>query len=813
MTDETQTYDVVVVGGGLAAICAAIQASRLGCSVVLLEKDPVLGGNGGPLLGVHPSGAHSFHPYASELGIVGELIEEAAWQRAKIRTHGQHYNISQQYETVLKQKLDEAGVTVYRRTYGRDAETETLPDGRQRITAVIAEDTARFRTVRFEATVGVIDGSGDGHVAMKAGAGFRKGREAKSETGERSALDVADDLTLGTSLTALCRKCSAPVEFIPPPGTPPFEAGYGRAIVQGPSGKPIFRYSSWNANDEFCFLWITETGGQLDTLDADHLIYEELLQQVYSAWASLKAEEPAAANWELTWISPKAGKRESRRFLGDVVVSQTDVEHDTPWPDAVCFGGYSVDIHNPSGVDQKQVTIVFYSIPPLWSMPYRALYSKDVANLWLAGRLASVTHLGLGSWRLQRTMAGGGQAVGVAAALAKKHGCDNRGIFSDHLTELQQTILRHDGAIVRVPQSGNASEFLVTQVEDGLVRKVATRQIVRNAPTPWRPSIPKGVSTPQAMFGQPHALFLDLPMAAGESGPQAQFRIAIWQKPWRSQALFVSPEETGFSFRTSIGKAATLGRLVAALQPGFTGRIDRSVSILIELFATQVASVSFSQLLNGANAAAIRSACGAWEVVQFAAAEEISPEIWRLSGLLRGQAGTDDAMAAGASIGADFVMLDDAVRPAGLLESEKGLLLNWRVGPSGTDLSDVHFVTRAEIGGVRALLPLSPAHLRASRIGGDLKLSWIRRGRIDADKWEGSDIPLGEEREEYRVEIAPAGGVTVRTAIVTEPSWLYAAAAMNTDFGALPAEIDVTVRQFSVAAGWGIPVGRRIDLF
>jgi len=451
MIDETQTYDVVVVGGGLAAICAAIQAARLGCSVVLIEKDPVLGGNGGPLLGVHPSGAHSFHPYASELGIVGEIIEEAAWQRAKIRTHGQHYNTSQQYETVLKQKLDEAGVTVYRRTYGRDAETVELPGGRKRITAVIAEDTARFRTVRFEAKVGVIDGSGDGHVAMKSGASFRKGREAKSETGERSALDVADDITLGTSLTALCRRCSEPVEFIPPPGTPPFEAGYGRSIVQGPSGKPLFRYSSWNANAEFCFLWITETGGQLDTIDDDHLIYEELLKQVYSAWASLKAEEPAAANWELTWISPKAGKRESRRFVGDVVVTQTDVENDTPWPDAVCFGGYSVDIHNPSGTDLKQVTIVFYSIPPLWSMPYRALYSKDVANLWLAGRLASVTHLGLGSWRLQRTMAGGGQAVGVAAALAKKHGCDNRGIFTDHLTELQQTILRHDGAIVRVP--------------------------------------------------------------------------------------------------------------------------------------------------------------------------------------------------------------------------------------------------------------------------------------------------------------------------------------------------------------------------
>ncbi|MCC7490849.1 MAG: FAD-dependent oxidoreductase [Fimbriimonadaceae bacterium] len=442
----TERYDVVVVGGGLAAVCAALQAARLGCTVVLLEKDQVLGGNAGPLLGVHVSGAHSFHPYASELGLIGEIIEEAAWQRAKLRTYGQHYNISQQFEDVLSLKLREAGVTVYRRTYGRDVEM-----GGARIAAVLAEDTARYLTLRLEAAVGVIDGSGDGQIAWRAGADYRQGREAQAETGERSAGPVADTVTLGTSVTALCRKASRPVEFIPPPGTPPYEDGYGRAIVTDGAGRRIHRFSSWHPDDEFCFLWITETGGQLDTVADEHQIREELLGQVYSTWAALKAEEPAAANWELIWISPKCGKRESRRFLGDVVVSQTDVEAGQEWPDAVCFGGYSVDIHNPAGRDNRQVEIVFYSVPPLWGMPYRALYSRNVPNLWLAGRLASVTHLGLGSWRLMRTLASGGQAVGAAAAVARRHGCDNRTVYQQHLAELQQTILRHDGAMPTQP--------------------------------------------------------------------------------------------------------------------------------------------------------------------------------------------------------------------------------------------------------------------------------------------------------------------------------------------------------------------------
>jgi hypothetical protein len=368
------------------------------------------------------------------------------------------------------------------------------------------------------------------------------------------------------------------------------------------------------------------------------------------------------------------------------------------------------------------------------------------------------------------------------------------------------------GAIVRIPDSGNSSDFLVTQVEDGLVRRVSVRQIVRDAPTPWRPSVPAGIAGTPTLTGQPHALFLDLPSGIGEGGPSAQFRAAVWQKPWRSQALFVSPENTGFAFRAAIGKAASLGRLVAPLGPGFEGRIDRAAAIQVELFDAEATSVSVPQLLNGANAAAVRSSAGAWEVLQFEKAEEISPQLWKLSGLLRGQLGTDDAMAAGAPAGADFVILDDAVRSAGLLESEAGLLLNWRVGPSGTDLSSVNFTTVSETGGIRALLPLSPVHVKATRIGSDLRFSWIRRGRIDADRWEGSDIPLAEDREEYRIEIAPTGGAVVRTQTVSEPAWLYPAAEISADFGTLPAEIDVTIRQLSIAAGWGIPAMRCLAL-
>ena len=367
------------------------------------------------------------------------------------------------------------------------------------------------------------------------------------------------------------------------------------------------------------------------------------------------------------------------------------------------------------------------------------------------------------------------------------------------------------GALLRLPDRGG--DWLVTGIEDGLVRKVSARQVVRAAPSLWQSANPGVVSAVPLVVGQPLALFLDLPMGTGPGAPEDQFRIAAWQKPWKSQAVFASPEDTGFAQRTTISQPADLGVLVEGLPPGVCGRLDRSVTITVELYGGEFSSISRALLLNGANAVAIRSAGGAWEIVQFETAEEIGPDIWRLGGLLRGQLGTDDATAAGAGAGAHLVVLDDAVQAAGLLASEAGLLLNWRVGPAGSDLSGANFSDHSETGGLRALLPLSPVHLRAAKDGaGDVTLSWTRRGRIDADSWTASDIPLGEEREEYQVEIAHAGGTVVRTVTTLVPGFLYDSADIAADFGAPPADIDVTVRQLSLAAGWGIPATRRLSL-
>jgi hypothetical protein len=302
-------------------------------------------------------------------------------------------------------------------------------------------------------------------------------------------------------------------------------------------------------------------------------------------------------------------------------------------------------------------------------------------------------------------------------------------------------------------------------------------------------------------------------MAPGARNPNEQFRIAAWNRAWRSQAVFASPEETGFVQRALVGRAATIGQLSEALDAGHEGRIDRKTVIKVTLSGRELASVSRLQMLNGANVAAIRSENGAWELVQFENAEEYAPDEWRLTGLLREQLGTTDAMAARTASGADFVLIDEAVRPAGLFPSECGLALNWRTGPAGYDFSVANFVQHAETGGIRSRLPLAPAHIRGRKsAAGDLTIDWKRRGRIEADSWDGIDIPLGEETEAYRIEIASVGGEPVRIANSSVPKWIYAAAEIAADFPLVPQEIDVTVSQLSAAVGWGIPAKRRLSL-
>ncbi|MBL8579013.1 MAG: glycoside hydrolase/phage tail family protein [Mesorhizobium sp.] len=366
------------------------------------------------------------------------------------------------------------------------------------------------------------------------------------------------------------------------------------------------------------------------------------------------------------------------------------------------------------------------------------------------------------------------------------------------------------GALMRLP--GLDTNYLVTEIEDGLVRRVVARQVVQTAPTAWLSANPGAAVELPMIVGQPLAVFADLPLGIGTGGAEEHFRVAAWQRPWKSQVVLASPEDSGFVQRATLARPADIGTLVEALAPGVVGRLDHSIAVSVELNSGAFSSVSSALLLNGANTIAVRAANGVWEIVQFETADEIAADTWRLSGLLRGQLGTDDATAAGAEIGTHLLVLDDKVQAAGLLPGEAGLSLKWRVGPAGADLSDSSFSAHSEIGGRRALLPLAPVHLRARSDDEGVTLSWIRRGRIDADNWIASDIPLGEEHEEYQVEIAHAGGAIVRSATAATPSFLYGSAEIAADFGTPPIEIDVTVRQLSLSAGLGLPATRRLSL-
>jgi hypothetical protein len=228
--------------------------------------------------------------------------------------------------------------------------------------------------------------------------------------------------------------------------------GYGRDRIPENPKECLYSHSSWNPDAEFCFLWHTETGGELDTIEDDHEIYERLLGHLYSAWNHIKneAHQEEAKNWELIWVSSKAGKRESRRFEGDYILTQTDVEEARAFEDAVAYGGYAVDLHDPIG---EQVKIIFHSVPPLHSIPYRCLYSKNIDNLFLGGRLVSVTHMALGTVRLQKTLGAAGQAVGAAATLCKRYDTSPRDISQHHTHELQQLLLKQDATILGLRNS------------------------------------------------------------------------------------------------------------------------------------------------------------------------------------------------------------------------------------------------------------------------------------------------------------------------------------------------------------------------
>ena len=369
----------------------------------------------------------------------------------------------------------------------------------------------------------------------------------------------------------------------------------------------------------------------------------------------------------------------------------------------------------------------------------------------------------------------------------------------------QSSIEVGPGSVVRLDASSVATDYLVTNCEAGLTRRINARRLRPVAPAPWRAQV---VAQPKAKVpraGPPLALFLDLPMLPGYAEPRNALRLALRASPWIGHAAYVSPGSSGFERRSLHARQATIGVLDAPLAPGFEGRFDEANVLDLTLYSGELSSAAELNVLNGTNAAAVQSTSGEWEVLQFANAEEVGPSQWRLTRLLRGQQGSGAALRAGAGAGAYFVLLDNAVAAAGLNSAEIGLLLNWQVGPLGADFAGPAFASATIAGGTRALTPLSPVHLAMELSGSDAEFSWVRRDRLANDtSWTGA-VPMSEDSESYSVSVATPGGSSVRSETVSSPIWSYSAAQITADFGSAPAQIELTVRQISGAVGPGDP--------
>ncbi|MBJ9987434.1 FAD-dependent oxidoreductase [Paenibacillus sp. S28] len=430
MKTTTMRSDVTVIGGGLAGVCAAIAAARLGSQVVLVNNRPVLGGNSSSEVRVWVCGAtaHGINRYARETGIMGELFVENQYRNPE----GNPYLWDL---VILEAVRAEPNITLLLNTDVHEVEANG-PEENRTIRSVTGWMMGSERRIRMESPV-FLDCTGDGLVGFMAGARYRIGREASREYGEAWAPEEADGITLGSTLLFYTKDAGHPVRFVPP--------SFAKDITQTPI--PIKRVI--RSGDSGCHYWWIEWGGELDTVHDNEVIRDELWSVIYGIWDYIKnSGRFDAETMTLEWVGSIPGKREYRRFVGDYVLNQNDIIGQEPFPDRIAFGGWSIDLHPPQGMYAEASGSKHMHADGIYHIPYRSLYSANVSNLLFAGRNISASHVAFGTTRVMATCAVMGEAAGTAAALCASKGVPPRAIYRSHLHELQQTLLRQDAAVI-----------------------------------------------------------------------------------------------------------------------------------------------------------------------------------------------------------------------------------------------------------------------------------------------------------------------------------------------------------------------------
>ncbi|MHB8902602.1 MAG: FAD-dependent oxidoreductase [Thermoguttaceae bacterium] len=438
--------DVVIVGGGLAGCTAAVAAARNGCSTVLVQNRPVLGGNASPEILVPPVGAwpgvfRSQYPLdPRETGIIEEY-RTAGNQRV---SEGKLYA-----NRLLRLVRLEPNLKLHLNTHATGVQMQ--PGTPKRIAAVEAVDTISGRRLRFPGKV-FIDCTGDSVVGVAAGAEYRQGKEPKSMYNEPWAPDEPSPNTMGNGLKYYARDAGQPRPFEAPPWIYP----YPTCGSFNPERHPRLTTSI-----EIDYQWMIELGGLRDTYADAEEIRDDLLRLVYGLWDHTKnhcdRDSQQAAGYELAWVGYVAGKRENRRLIGDYVLTQNDIGEQTLFADRVAFGAWSVDDHYSGGFFYQGATAQHHDRPEgsyigrPFSIPFRSLYSRNVDNLLMAGRNISASHLGMSDTRVMLTGAVMGHAAGTGAAFSVLKDTTSRGVYQDHMAALQQQLLKEGATIFDLP--------------------------------------------------------------------------------------------------------------------------------------------------------------------------------------------------------------------------------------------------------------------------------------------------------------------------------------------------------------------------
>ena len=415
--------DLIIVGGGLTGTCAAITAARAGMKVIVVQDRPVLGGNASSEVRLWVLGATSHmgnnNRWAREGGVINEIMLE--------NIHRNPDGNPLIFDTVLLEKVvEEKNITLLLNTAVFDLD-KSAEDTISAVHAFCSQNSTQYQ---LNAPL-FCDASGDGIVAFLAGAAFRMGAESQEEFGEKFAPDKAYGELLGHSMYFYSKDVGRPVKFTPP-------SFALQDITQIP------RYKTFNPKDFGCRLWWLEYGGRLDTVHDTETIKWELWKVVYGAWNYIKNSGlfPEAETMTLEWVGTIPGKRESRRFEGDYMLRQQDIVEQKQFDDTVAFGGWSIDLHPADGIYSDQAGCNQWHGKGVFGIPYRSYYSKNINNLFIAGRIISTTHVAFASTRVMATSAHGGQAVAIAASLAKKYGISPREVGTLHLKELQRELIR-----------------------------------------------------------------------------------------------------------------------------------------------------------------------------------------------------------------------------------------------------------------------------------------------------------------------------------------------------------------------------------